>query len=167
MRRRATDRLIGVILRDNGIISNAQLDQALEIYNECKNGVLIGEILIELGFASEEDIIKAFLEQYAVPYINIENFDINPKAVNIIPPHIAEKYTLIPIDKIGNCLIVAMANPLDAKAIQELGVFCPNHNVQVYLASPSKVRKAVIEEYYKNKTIDRVDLFHKFPHDDS
>lgn len=166
MIKKKVERLIGAILIDQGAISQEQLNKALEIYNERKCGLLIGEILVELGFVTEEDIIKAFLVQYKVPYLDIEKLEINPEIINLIPLRLAEKYTLIPIDKMGDYLMVAMANPLNIQALSELREISNFKNFHVYLSAPSKIKRA-IQNYYKNGTIESAGMFPILPGDES
>lgn len=130
---------------ERGIINQHQLEQALSLQRE--KGGLIGEILVELGFA-KEDIAQVLTAQYGFPYLPLSNYDINPEITNIIPARVARQYLLIPIDKIGNNLTIAMSNPLNVQAVEDVELLS-NSNIQIFVSTSSDIKKA-IEKYYKN-----------------
>jgi type IV pilus assembly protein PilB len=136
---------LGELLIDLGVITSQILDKALTIQKQ--KGGLVGEILIEMGWAKEEDIAQALTVQYGFPYLPLSNYEISPEIVNIIPVKIARQYILIPIDKIGNNLTLAMANPLNAAVVEEVEE-SSGCNVQVFVSTSSDIKKA-IEKYYK------------------
>jgi len=143
--RRIITKPLGELLIDLGIISKDNVDKALEIQE--KKGGLIGEILVEMGCAKEEDIAQVLTVQYGFPYLPLANYDISPDVIKLIPVKIAREYLLIPIDKIGSNLTLAMSNPLNTKAIEEVEHLCGT-NVQVFIATISDVKNA-IAKYYK------------------
>jgi len=145
--RRIITKQLGELLLDRGIISQAQLDQALN-YQRVKGG-LIGEVLVELGFAKEEDIAQSLTAQYGFPYLPLSNYDVNPEITNIVPSRVARQYLLVPIDKIGNNLTLAMSNPLNIQAIEDVELLS-GCNVQTFVSTSSDIKKA-IEKYYKDK----------------
>ena len=145
--RRIINKQLGELLIERGIISQAQLDKALVVQQE--RGGLIGEILVELGFAKEEDIAQALTAQYGFPYLPLSNYDINPEIINIVPGRVARQYLLIPIDKIGNNLTLAMSNPLNVQAIEDVELLS-GCSVQTFVSTSSDIKRA-IEKYYKDK----------------
>ena len=148
MIKKIVNKLIGAILMEWGIIDQRQLDKALEIYNERKGQSLIGEILLELKFVNEEDVIKAFKVQYAIPYISIKSYDVNREIIGLVPASLARKYKLILLDKVGGRLItIAMANPLDNQAINAVKDASACNDVLVYIATASEIKEA-IDKYY-------------------
>ncbi|MCX5709222.1 MAG: type II secretion system protein GspE, partial [Candidatus Omnitrophica bacterium] len=120
---------------------------ALAVQQE--KGGLIGEILVELGFSREEDIAQALTAQYGFPYLPLSNYDINTDVLNIIPGRVARQYMLIPIDKIGNNLTIAMSNPLNVQAVEDVELLS-GCSVQTFVSTSSDVKKA-IQKYYKEK----------------
>lgn len=139
-----TSKRIGESLLREGIIIKSQLKQALEI--ERQKGGLLGKILVELGYLSEEELTGHFVEKYSCPYLPLANYEMNPEAIKIIPEVVARKYLLLPVDKIGNLLTVATANPLETKvaeAIKEL----TGCRVVSYVSTISAIEKA-IDIYY-------------------
>lgn len=145
--RRIIKKQLGELLIERGIINQTQLDKALTLQEE--KGGLIGEILVELGYAKEEDIAQALTAQYGFPYLPLSNYEINPEVANIIPGRVARQYLLIPIDKIGNNLTLAMSNPLNIQAIEDVELLS-GCSVQTFVATSSDIKKA-IERYYKDK----------------
>jgi hypothetical protein len=130
-----------------GIINPRQLERALDFQKE--RGGLIGEILIGLGFAKEEDIAQALTAQYGFPYLPLANYEISPEIIGVIPGRVARQYLIIPIDKIGNNLTVTMSNPLNASAIEDVEMLS-GCSVQTFVSTSSDIKRA-IEKYYKDK----------------
>ena len=143
--KKVINKQLGELLIDFGVINQNQLEKALEAQKT--KGGLIGELLVEMGFAKEEDIAQALTVQYGFPYLPLSSYEISTEIVNIIPVKIARQYLLIPIDKIGNNLTLVMANPLNAKAVEEVETIC-GCSVQVFVSTSSDIKKA-IEKYYK------------------
>lgn len=145
--RRIINKHLGEVLIERGIIEKRQLEEAL-LYQQQKGG-LIGEILVQLGFVKEEDIAQALTAQYGFPYLPLGNYEINSEVIDIIPARVARQYFIVPIDKIGNNLTVAMSNPLNVQAIEDVELLT-GCSVQVFVATSSDIRQT-IEKYYKGK----------------
>ncbi|MEW6008351.1 MAG: hypothetical protein AB1629_01810 [Candidatus Omnitrophota bacterium] len=154
MVKKAVNKLIGSILIEWGLIDQKQLDRALQVYNARKGQTLIGEILVELGFIKEEDIIKAFKIQYTIPYINIKDYSITKEVIELVPVTLARKYKLIPIDKLEkNSLTLAMANPLNTQAIDEVKKVSACNDVLVYIATLAEIKEAISKYYPQNQIL--------------
>ncbi len=147
MIRRINNKALGELLLDRGIINQAQLDQGLDLQRE--KGGLIGEILVELGFVKEDDIAQTLTAQYGFPYLPLGNYDVDKNITNIIPGRVARQYLLVPIDKIGNNLTLAMSNPLNVQAIEDVELLS-GCSVQTFVSTSSDIKRA-IEKYYKDK----------------
>lgn len=145
--RRIVHKQLGELLIERRVINQHQLDKALAMQKE--KGGLIGEILVELGFAKEEDIAQALTAQYGFPFLPLSNYEINPEVINLIPKRVCRQYMLIPVDKIENNITVAMSNPLNIQAIEDMELLS-GCSVQTFVATSSDVKKA-IEKYYKDK----------------
>ena len=145
--RRIITKQLGELLLDRGIINPGQLEQALNFQRN--KGGLIGEVLVELGFAKDEDIAQSLTAQYGFPYLPLSNYDVNPEITSIITSRVARQYLLVPIDKIGNNLTLAMSNPLNIQAIEDVELLS-GCNVQTFVSTSSDIKKA-IEKYYKDK----------------
>lgn len=140
---------MGELLIEAGVLDQLQLNQALEIQNNNGNGQKpIGELLMELGFVKEAQVIEAFATQYAFPYLPLARYDINPAAIDIVPARIAKDYRLMPVDRIRNILTVAMSEPLNLRAIEEVEAITKCH-VRTFFSSSSEI-KGAIDRYYKD-----------------
>ncbi|MFH0762414.1 MAG: hypothetical protein V1925_00810 [Candidatus Omnitrophota bacterium] len=145
--RRIINKQLGELLVDRGIINQEQLGKVLTAQKQ--EGGLIGEILVKMGFVKEEDIAQALTAQYGFPYLPLSNYDIDQQVVNLIPGRVARQYLLIPIDKIGNNLTIAMSNPLNVHAIEDVELLSVC-SVQAFVSTTSDIKRA-IEKYYKGK----------------
>lgn len=141
------DKPLGELLIERGVINRRQLNKALEVQK--RQGGLIGEVMVSLGYAKEEEIAYALSLQYGFPYLPLENYEISPNLLEIIPKQVANQYCLIPIDKIGNTLTVAMANPLNPQAIEDIE-YVSKCEIQVFVTTSSDIRK-VIQKFYGEK----------------
>ena len=147
MIRRINSKPLAELLLVRGIINQAQMEQGLNIQRE--KGGLIGEILVELGFVKEDDVAQALTAQYGFPYLPLGNYDVDRDITGIIPGRVARQYLLVPIDKIGNNLTLAMSNPLNVQAIEDVELLS-GCSVQTFVSTSSDIKRA-IEKYYKDK----------------
>jgi len=145
--KRNSTKQLGGLLKERNIITQEQLEEGLE--HQRDKGGLIGEILVELGFCKEEDIAQALTAQYGFPYLPLTNYEISPEVIKLIPGRVARQYMLIPVDRIGENLTLAMSNPLNVQAIEDVELICAS-SVQTFVSTSSDVRKA-IAKYYKDK----------------
>ncbi|MFH1678497.1 MAG: hypothetical protein ABH914_02630 [Candidatus Omnitrophota bacterium] len=145
LEKKGEHKLIGELLVGRGLINQEQLIRALSIQKE--KGGLIGEVLVALGYVRETDIALALTSQYGLPFLPLDSYEIDPEIIKLIPEHVARQYLLIAIDKFGSNLSIAMANPLNNKAIEEIEALI-GCNVQIFLSTSSDIRKA-IDNYYK------------------
>ncbi|MFA5008135.1 MAG: hypothetical protein WC546_02820 [Candidatus Omnitrophota bacterium] len=135
---------LGQILVERGVITFEQLEKALLVQN--KEGGLIGEVIVKLGFAKEDEIAHCLSLQFGFPYLPLENYEISKDTVSLVPKNVATHYCLIALDKIGNTLTVSIANPLNVQAIEDLEDLS-RCDIQVFVSTPSDIRKA-IEKFY-------------------
>ncbi|MBL7130268.1 MAG: hypothetical protein ISS45_02505 [Candidatus Omnitrophica bacterium] len=145
--RKATAKLLGELLIERRVITKKDLDKALEIQRE--KGGLIGEILVELELAKEEDIAQALTAQYGFPYLPLANYEIEPEVMEAVPKNVCFQYCLIPIDKIGNNLTLAMSNPLNKEAVEDIEEIT-NCTVQIFVTTTTDIRNA-LSKYYNSK----------------
>lgn len=135
---------IGEMLLKGGLITEQQLQEALKLQKT--SGGKIGFNLVKLGYVKEEDITSLLSEQYGVPAIHLEHFDIEPEILKLITPEIAQKFLLIPIERTGSSLTVAMADPSNIFALDQIR-FLTSYNVEPVVASEASIRSA-IDRYY-------------------
>ena len=146
MARRIITKRIGEVLLERGVINPKELEKALAHQKE--HGGLMGQILIELKFVTEEEIALALTAQYGFPYLPLDNYEIDGGLTAIIPKQVARQYCLIPIDRIGNALTLAMADPSNVQAIEDIELMT-KCVVQTFVSTPSDITRA-IEKCYKH-----------------
>jgi type IV pilus assembly protein PilB len=132
-----------LLLRDN-LITPEQLENALEFQR--RNGGRLGTILIDLGFADDDSITSVLSRQYGVPSINLAYFEIDAAVIKLIPVETAQKYMVIPLSRVGSTLTIAMADPTNVFAMDDIK-FMTGFNVEPVVATESSIREAV-EKYY-------------------
>jgi len=136
---------LGELLIERGVITHEQLALAID-YQKTHKG-LIGELLVELNYATEKDIAQALTCQYGFPYLPLNNYEIDPQVISSIPEEICRKFCLIPIDKIGKSLTIAMANPLNRIAAEDVELLT-NCLIQIFVSTATEIKEC-IEKYYK------------------
>jgi len=135
---------IGDILIEKGFLTTAQLKEALS--QQEKTGRKLGHLLLENEYITEDQLIEAISERLQVPKISLDSLIIDPIIIALIPVEVARRYTLIPVFKIGANLTVAMADPLNVIAVDELK-YLTKHEIKRVIASPSEIN-ATIDQYY-------------------
>ncbi|MDP3787556.1 MAG: hypothetical protein Q8R05_08475 [Candidatus Omnitrophota bacterium] len=144
--RRVITKTIGQLLLEKGVIKQAQLEEALKIQKE--KGGLLGQILAGLGYVTEEQIAQAITVQYGFPYLPLSNYDTDENAIKLVPENVARQYCLIPIDKIGNTVTIAMADPLNTQAIEDIELLT-NSSVQIFVSTATDIKQAIDKSYKK------------------
>ncbi|HEY8471001.1 MAG TPA: type IV-A pilus assembly ATPase PilB [Longimicrobiales bacterium] len=141
----ATVDRLGELLVRNGLITQEQLARALA--DARANGTRVGYSLIKLGYISEDELVRALARQYRVPAVDLSNIVIDPRIIRLVPSEIALKHTILPLRRVGRTLTVAMANPTDAGALDDLK-FVTRHDIEPVVAGEVTLRKQ-IEKYYE------------------
>ena len=144
--KRIVSKQLGELLLERGIINQAQLAKALQFQKE--QGGLIGQILVSLGFAKEEEIAQALTVQYGFPYLPLDCYDINAEAIKLIPENVAIQYNLVAIDKIGDLLTIAMSNPLNYQAVEDVEMLT-KCKVQIFVSTMTDINNAIAKYYIK------------------
>lgn len=110
---------LGQYLVERGVISTDQLQAALQ--EQRKTGLYLREVLLKLGFAREEDILGFFEEELNIPRVNLSDYSVDQSIIELIPEKLARRYRTVPLFRIKDTLTVAMEDPLNVIAIDELG----------------------------------------------
>ncbi|HEY5673871.1 MAG TPA: ATPase, T2SS/T4P/T4SS family, partial [Malonomonas sp.] len=139
----STNRL-GELLVRSQMISDVQYAKA--VAEQKKEGIRLGAALIKLGFVQENDLASFLSKHYGVPSINLAEFTIDPAVIALIPAAVAQKYQLVPINRAGATLIVAMSDPSNIFAIDDIK-FMTGFNVEVVVTSEAAIKDA-IDNYY-------------------
>ncbi|MBN1794352.1 MAG: hypothetical protein JW844_05255 [Candidatus Omnitrophica bacterium] len=146
MRKRVVKKKLGEILIDWNIINHEQFRQVEEMQRAEFNRMLSGEILVELKIAREEDVTRALIAQYNLPYISVDDYDISKEVLGLVPGEICERNMLMPLDRFNHTLVIAMSNPLDTQAIEEVRAIS-GCSVQTFIATASGIERN-IKKYY-------------------
>ena len=144
---------LGEILVRENLISSQQLREALDYQRT--NGGRLGSNLIKLGIISDEVITAVLSRQYGVPSINLELFSIDEEVVKLISHDVAVKYTVLPISKVGATLTMAMADPTNVFAMDDIK-FMTGLNVEPVIASEAGITEAIAQYYSSSKALDVV-----------
>jgi type IV pilus assembly protein PilB len=140
----ARDEKLGEILLKENLITPKQLQEAIKEAKE-KN-IRIGEALTNLGILKDNELLQFLAKTYKVPSVNLEKIKLDPEVVRIIPLDVARRHKLIAIKRSGPNLMVAMADPTNLSAIDEIN-FLTGYNTEPVVALEHQIMKA-IEEYY-------------------
>src|SRR5437588_3708148 len=135
---------LGELLTKASLITQDQLKDALKMQKETSGK--LGETLIKLGFVSEEDITECLSQQFGVPSINLLHFEIDASVIKLIPADVARKYNILPVNKTGATITIAMADPTNVFAMDDIK-FMTGYNVEPVVASELGI-KAAIDNYY-------------------
>ena len=120
-------RLGELLVREN-LISLQQLQKAQD--EQKKTGGRIGYHLTKLGSIEETELTSFLSKQYGVPSINLKEFDIDPEVIKLVPKEVAEKHQFIPVNRAGASLIIAMSDPSNIFAIDDIK-FLTGYNIEV------------------------------------
>ncbi len=153
---------LGELLVREKLISAAQLQKARE---EAKlSGSRLGSSLTKLGYLKENDLANFLGKQYGVQAIDLRNHVMDPSVLEIIPKEIALKHQIVPVNKIGNKLYIAMADPSNVFTIDEIK-FMTNYHIEVMIA-PEEAIKEAIEKWYAENSAVIDELISDFTEDD-
>lgn len=154
-------KLFGQILLEKNLVSEDQIKDALEIQKI--NGKPLGDVLVDLEFATSNRIIETLSDYLGMEIVNIEDVDFNQEVLDQIPHSIAQLYRIIPIAFEGSTITVAQQDPLDIQQIDDLR-FILKHNVKPVLVEREDVVTA-IEKYYPGEHESVDEILDKFKQD--
>src|SRR6202049_144033 len=139
---------IGELLLKEKRITPEQLQEALN-YQKA-NGGKLGFNLVKLGHVKDEEITALLSKQYGVPSINLSQFEIDPAVIKLIPSETAQKYQIIPLSRAGATLTIAMTDPTNVFAMDDIK-FMTGYNVEPVVASETAVMDSIARYYALGK----------------
>jgi len=142
---------LGDMLVDAQKISAEQLSAALEVQQS--SGTRLGEVLVEKGFLSQEEIISVLEAQLGIPRIDLKRFMIDQKSVKLVPENLARKHELIAVQNDGVFLTVAMSDPLNYFALDDVKM-ASGMDVKPVIATRADI-SASIERYYGGRAAEK------------
>ncbi|MGE5142071.1 MAG: type IV-A pilus assembly ATPase PilB [Acidobacteriota bacterium] len=138
------DKLGDILVRD-GLITSDQLKRALS--EQRSSGMRLGYTLVKLGFIEETEITKMLARQYRMPAVDLSRFEVDPKILKLISADIANKYTVLPLKREGRTLTIAIADPNNVAAIEDIK-FITRCDIFPVIAGEYTLRNA-IDRYYQ------------------
>ncbi len=135
---------LGELLVKENLITPQQLQEALQYQKQ--HGGKLGFNLVKLGFVKDEEITQLLSRQYGVPSINLARFEIDPSVIKLVPAETAQKYQIIPLSRAGANLTIAMVDPTNVFAMDDIK-FMTGYNVEPVVASETAIMES-IEKYY-------------------
>src|SRR4030043_1473379 len=135
---------LGQLLVASHMISEDQLKEAINLQR--REGGRLGTNLVKLGYINEEKLVTFLSRQYGVPAINLPDYKIDQSVLKLVPVDIAKKYLIIPVARVGAALTIAMADPSNVFAIDDVK-FMTGYNVEVVVSSESSILSAVSSHY--------------------
>jgi len=135
---------LGELLLKENMVTPQQLQEALS--HQRNNGGKLGKAFVSLGYVRDEEITSLLSRQYGVPSINLDHFEVDPAIIKIIPAETSRKYQILPLSRSGATLTIAMADPTNVFAMDDIK-FMTGYNVEPVVASEISLEDA-IEKYY-------------------
>ena len=142
-------RRLGEMLVGEGIITREELDEALR--RKETEGGFVGQILVDLGYIKQNELISFLVKQCKIPHISLADYHISDELLSLVPEEICLEHCLLPIDKLGKILTVAMVDPLDANALEAVRQVCPDLRIKPILCDWSHFAPACERLFQKGK----------------
>ena len=144
---------LGELLVREKLISLAQLRRAQD--EQQKSGQNLGYTLARLGYVSDDEITSFLSQQYRVPTVNLDEYEIDPDIRKLVQRDQCERHRIIPVSRSGNSLIVAMADPTNLNAIDDLK-FLTGYNIEPVVASETAITLAIERHYNVGPSYEEV-----------
>jgi type IV pilus assembly protein PilB len=142
---------LGEILVRENLLSPQQLREALDYQRE--HGGRLGYNLVKLGLVSDDMITAVLSRQYGVPSVNLELFDIEDTVIRLIPQEVAQKYSVLPLSRVGATLTLAMVDPTNVFAMDDIK-FMTGLNIEPVVVSEASVHEAISKYYDLSREIE-------------
>jgi type IV pilus assembly protein PilB len=153
---------LGELLVQEDLISPEQLETALA--EQKVSGGRLSYHLSRLGYLEESELADILSRQYGVPSINLSEFEIDPEVIKLVPREVVEKYKIIPISRADSSLIIAMVDPSNILAIDDIK-FLTGYNIEAVVATEDSIINA-IEKYYDVADTGLEDVLGEFEDED-
>jgi type IV pilus assembly protein PilB len=142
---------LGEVLLKENLITPQQLKEALDYQRA--NGGRLGSTLVKLGILSDEEVTAVLSRQYGVPSVNLDLFEIDPAAVSLVPRETAERYSVLPLSRVGATLTLAMVDPTNVFAIDDIK-FMTGLSVEPVVVSETALASAIAKYYGSSREIE-------------
>jgi len=145
---------LGDMLREQGLITEEQLRKTLD--QQKSAGGRIGYHLVQMGFVTEEQVTTCLSRQFGVPSVNLANYGIDRDVTKLIPMEVAKKYLVMPISRVGMTLTVAMADPSNVFAIDDIK-FMTGYNIEPVVAAEAGVIESIKKNYGGSSALETIE----------
>ena len=142
---------LGEILVRENLISPQHLREALEYQRE--HGGRLGFNLVKLGLVSDDMITAVLSRQYGIPSVNLDLFQIDASVLRLIPQEVAQKYSVLPLSRVGATLTLAMVDPTNVFAMDDIK-FMTGLNVEPVVVAEASIQEAISKYYGRTREID-------------
>ncbi|MDD5270285.1 MAG: ATPase, T2SS/T4P/T4SS family, partial [Candidatus Omnitrophica bacterium] len=140
---------IAEVLVSKGFISKEKLEEAIKAQHD--KGGNLSKILVEKGLVNENELLSVFSQEFGITPINLSKYKIEKEIISLVPEKVARLYHLIPVSKIGNRMTVAMSDPLNIFALDDLKILT-RYEIDPVLATDKDIKEA-IAAYYGEETL--------------
>ncbi|MEM9490301.1 MAG: type IV-A pilus assembly ATPase PilB, partial [Myxococcota bacterium] len=144
---------LGELLVREKMISLQQLQEAQD--EAKRSGKRLGVALNKLGYVDDKHMTEFLARQYSLPSINLNDFEIDANVLKLVPKDVAQKHMVIPVNRAGSTLIVAMSDPSNIYAIDELK-FLTQYNIEPVVASETAIEDTIVRYYDKGPDLDEM-----------
>ncbi len=141
---RSLNKDIGELLIEGGFITKRQLEKAKKRMEETNEP--LQKILVQMGFVSEKDITEVIGQQMGVDFVDLDEMELEPELARSIPEHLAQRYKVIPVAQSGNKLKLAMVDPLNVLAIDDIRLIT-GFDIEPVIATEEAIMKAINRQY--------------------
>jgi type IV pilus assembly protein PilB len=142
---------LGEILVRENLLTPQQLREALEFQRE--HGGRLGFNLVKMGLVSDDMITAVLSRQYGVPSVNLELFDVDDSVIRLIPREVADKYSVLPLSRVGATLTLAMVDPTNVFAMDDIK-FMTGLNIEPVVVSEASVQESISRYYSQSREIE-------------
>src|SRR3989441_9140044 len=142
---------LGEILVRENLISPQNLRQALDYQRE--HGGRLGFNLVKLGLVSDDMITAVLSRQYGIPSVNLDLFHIEEPVLRLIPREVAQKYSVLPLSRVGATLTLAMVDPTNVFAMDDIK-FMTGLNVEPVVVAEASIQQAIAKYYGTSREIE-------------
>ena len=146
---------LGEILVRENLISPQHLREALDYQRE--HGGRLGFNLVKLGLISDDMITAVLSRQYGIPSVNLDLFSIDPSVLSLIPQEVAQKHSVLPLSRVGATLTLAMVDPTNVFAMDDVK-FMTGLNVEPVVVAEGSVQQAIAKYYGTSREIELASL---------
>jgi len=144
---------LGDLLVSKGLLTSKQLESALQ--EQKISGQKLGTSLVKLGYISEKNLVSFLSRHYGVPAIDLSEVQVDSEAIKMIPPDVVFKYQVIPIKRVGSTLRVAMSDPSNILAIDDIK-FLTSCHVEVFVSTESTIKTAIDKFYDSTSSLAEI-----------